>query len=112
MVDSYGLTKAIFSIMIGCVKCFRFTLCTKGAVPIMDDHVYMTLLFDFYGELLTDRQKEILTRAYFEDLSLSEIGEIYKISPQGVRDTLKRAEKLLRYYESKLKLLEAHLNKE
>ena len=45
----------------------------------------MTMLFDFYGELLTDRQKEFYDLYYNEDLSLSEIAENYGISRQGVR---------------------------
>ena len=50
----------------------------------------MTMLFDFYGELLTDRQKEFYDLYYNEDLSLSEIAENYGISRQGVRDVIKR----------------------
>ena len=52
----------------------------------------MTMLFDFYGELLTDRQKEFYDLYYNEDLSLSEIAENYGISRQGVRDVIVRAE--------------------
>ena len=48
----------------------------------------MTMLFDFYGELLTDRQKEFYDLYYNEDLSLSEIAENYGISRQGVRDQI------------------------
>ena len=48
----------------------------------------MTMLFDFYGELLTDRQKEFYDLYYNEDLSLSEIAENYGISRQGVRDVI------------------------
>ena len=54
----------------------------------------MTMLFDFYGELLTDRQKEFYDLYYNEDLSLSEIAENYGISRQGVRDVIVRAENL------------------
>ena len=46
----------------------------------------MTMLFDFYGELLTERQKEFYQLYYDEDLSLAEIAENYGISRQGVRD--------------------------
>ena len=46
----------------------------------------MTMLFDFYGEILTDRQKEFFDLYYNEDLSLAEIAENYGISRQGVRD--------------------------
>ena len=55
----------------------------------------MTMLFDFYGELLTDRQKEFYDLYYNEDLSLSEIAENYGISRQGVRDVIVRAEMYL-----------------
>lgn len=52
----------------------------------------MTMLFDFYGELLTERQKEFFDLYYNEDLSLAEIAENYGISRQGVRDVIVRAE--------------------
>ena len=52
----------------------------------------MTMLLDFYGELLTDRQKEFFDLYYNEDLSLAEIAENYGISRQGVRDAIVRAE--------------------
>ena len=52
----------------------------------------MTMLFDFYGELLTERQKEFFDLYYNEDLSLSEIAENSGISRQGVRDVIVRAE--------------------
>ena len=55
----------------------------------------MTMLFDFYGELLTDRQKEFFDLYYNEDLSLSEIAENEGISRQGVRDVIVRAEAIL-----------------
>ena len=52
----------------------------------------MTMLFDFYGELLTDRQKEFFDLYYNNDLSLAEIAENAGISRQGVRDAIVRAE--------------------
>ena len=52
----------------------------------------MAMLFDFYGDLLTDRQREFYDLYYNEDLSLSEIAENYGISRQGVRDVIVRAE--------------------
>ena len=52
----------------------------------------MTMLFDLYGELLTERQKEFFDLYYNEDLSLAEIAENYGISRQGVRDVIVRAE--------------------
>lgn len=61
----------------------------------------MTMLFDFYGELLTERQKEFFDLYYNEDLSLSEIAENEGISRQGVHDAIARAEALLLEFEQK-----------
>ena len=55
----------------------------------------MTMLFDFYGEVLTPRQKEFFDLYYNEDLSLAEIAENYGISRQGVRDVIVRAEAIM-----------------
>ena len=69
----------------------------------------MTMLFDFYGELLTDRQKEFYDLYYNEDLSLSEIGEHMGITRQGVRDNIKRGEHILFDAEEKLGLAQRFL---
>ena len=61
----------------------------------------MTMLFDFYGELLTDRQKEFFDLYYNEDLSLAEIAENAGISRQGVRDVIVRAEAAMQEVEDK-----------
>ena len=61
----------------------------------------MTMLYDFYGELLTDRQKEFFDLYYNEDLSLAEIAENYGISRQGVRDVIVRAEGIMTEMEDK-----------
>ena len=61
----------------------------------------MTMLFDFYGELLTDRQKEFFDLYYNEDLSLTEIAENAGISRQGVRDVIVRAEAAMQEIEDK-----------
>ena len=61
----------------------------------------MTMLFDFYGELLTDRQKEFFDLYYNEDLSLAEIAENAGISRQGVRDVIVRAEAAMQEIEDK-----------
>jgi predicted DNA-binding protein YlxM (UPF0122 family) len=71
--------------------------------------VQIALLFDFYGQLLTEKQIEIIDMYYNNDLSLSEISEQQGISRQGVYDTLKRAEKTLFEYEDKLGLLNRFL---
>ena len=64
------------------------------------------LLFDFYGELLTDHQKEIYGQFLLEDLSLGEIARDAGISRQGVHDIVKRCEQALAGYEEKLHLIE------
>lgn len=65
----------------------------------------MALLYDLYGTLLTEKQQEVLTLFYDEDLSLGEIAAMWEISRQAVHDLLKRCEKLLEHYEEKLHLL-------
>ena len=65
----------------------------------------MSLLFDFYGETLTEKQRELFDLYYNEDLSLSEIAEHAGITRQGVRDSIKRAEHALREMEDKLGLV-------
>ena len=65
----------------------------------------MTMLFDFYGEVLTPRQKEVFDLYYNEDLSLAEIAENYGISRQGVRDVIVRAEAIMTDLEDKTGLM-------
>ena len=65
------------------------------------DALEMTLLFDYYGDLLTERQRQCFDLRYNQDLSLSEIAEELKVSRQGVYDNLNRAEALLRNMEEK-----------
>lgn len=60
-----------------------------------------TMLFDFFGEMLTPRQREVYDLYYNEDLSLSEISENLGISRQGVRDLVVRSEKTLQELEDK-----------
>ena len=71
----------------------------------MDSKLEISLLYDFYKELLNDSQQQVVELYVNDDLSLSEVAEILKISRQGVRDSLNRATKKLRDYESKLHLL-------
>ena len=65
----------------------------------------MTMLYDFYGDVLTDRQKEFYDLYYNEDLSLAEIAENYGITRQGVRDVIVRAEAILTDLEDKTGLI-------
>lgn len=74
-----------------------------------DKIVQIALLFDFYGQLLTEKQREIVDMYYNNDLSLGEISEQQGISRQGVYDSLKRAEKTLNEYEGKLGLVDRFL---
>jgi predicted DNA-binding protein YlxM (UPF0122 family) len=74
-----------------------------------DKIVQITLLFDFYGQLLTDKQMDIVDMYYNNNLSLGEISEQQHISRQGVYDSLKRAEKTLYEFEEKLGLLNRFL---
>lgn len=65
----------------------------------------MAMLFDFYGDMLTDRQKEFYDLYYNEDLSLAEIAENYGITRQGVRDVIVRAEAIMTDLEDKTGLM-------
>ena len=65
----------------------------------------MTMLLDFYGEILTPRQREFFDLYYNEDLSLAEIAENYDISRQGVRDAIVRAETAMTELEDKTGLM-------
>ena len=71
----------------------------------IDEVTKQSLLYDFYGELLTKRQRDVMTLYHEENLSLSEIAEEFSISRQGVHDALKNAEKSLISYENKLGLV-------
>ncbi len=62
----------------------------------------MGYLLDFYGEALTQKQREMLRQYYNEDLSLSEIGENFGITRQGARDTIKHGETALKELEEKV----------
>lgn len=84
------------------VKEYNFT---EGGNSVKNQTFRMTMLFDFYGEILTERQKEFYDLYYNEDLSLAEIAENYGISRQGVRDVIVRAETIMTELEDKTGLL-------
>ena len=75
----------------------------------MEKIVEQALLFDFYGELLTEHQKEIFEDHVLNDLSVSVIAADRGISRQGVHDMMKRCDKILRGYEEKLHLIDKFL---
>jgi len=66
----------------------------------------MALLVDFYGPLLTDKQRNVWDLHYQQDLSLAEIAEVEHISRQAIHDLLKRTERILVEYEAKLGLIQ------
>ena len=72
----------------------------------IDEITRQSLLYDFYGVLLTERQREVMELYHEENLSLAEIAAEMGISRQGVHDALKKAEKSLEGYEQKLGLVE------
>lgn len=72
----------------------------------MEEILMQTLLFDFYGDLLTDKQQQIYQQVVLDDYSLSETAEQLCISRQGVHDTIRRCKKTLDEYERKLHLVE------
>ena len=80
--------------------------CMITQVINVNEILKQALLFDFYGELLTDHQKEIYGQFLLEDLSLGEIARDAGISRQGVHDIVKRCEQALAGYEEKLHLVE------
>lgn len=72
----------------------------------MERIAYQNLLYDFYGELLTEHQRRIYESAVYEDLSLKELSEEYGITRQGVHDLIKRCDKVLLEYENRLHMIE------
>lgn len=72
---------------------------------MFENVIEISLLYDFYGQLLTAKQRELLKLYHEDNYSLSEIAEEYGISRQGVHDAVKKAEKSLHAYENKLGLV-------
>lgn len=68
----------------------------------MDKSIEMTMLYDIYGKLLTIKQQQIFEEYYLYNLSLREIAENRKISYQGVRDSIKSSENMLKNFEDKI----------
>ena len=76
----------------------------KGERAQVAKNLEISLLFDFYGDMLTDKQRDVVELYYNDDLSLSEIAENEGITRQGVRDSIKRAEAQLLEMEDRLGL--------
>ena len=70
----------------------------------MAKNMEIAFLFDFYGDMLTDKQRDVIDLYYFNDLSLAEIAENEGITRQGVRDAIKRAEAQMLEMEDRLHL--------
>ena len=71
----------------------------------MPKNLEISILLDYYGQMLTEKQREVAQLYYNEDLSLAEIAQFANITRQGVRDSIKRAEHALGEMESKLGLV-------
>ena len=76
----------------------------KSNMDILEKKNKYNHLYDYYGCLLTEKQQEYFTSYYFDDMSLSEIADVYNISRNAVHDQLKKIYNLLDYYEEKLRL--------
>jgi len=76
---------------------------------VMDSILFKSLIYDFYNELLTEKQKTIYELYNHFDMSLSEIAQNMDITPQGVSDILRRSEKVLNNYENKLNFVQNYL---
>ena len=70
----------------------------------MDNRVYLINLYDYYGELLTEKQQVYFEDYYFNNLSLAEISSNYEISRNAIHKQLKEVIDKLNYYENKLQL--------
>ena len=84
----------------------EFGVCRGLDVLKLAKNLEISLLYDFYGELLTEKQQEVIELYYNEDLSLAEIAAHSGITRQGVRDSIKRAEFQLLEFEQLLGLAE------
>ena len=83
-----------------------FFSCKIGKVIVMEEILKQTLLYDFYGELLTEHQQNVYEDVVLNDYSLSEVAQDQGISRQGVHDLVKRSTRILEEYEEKLHLVE------
>ncbi|MDD3048734.1 MAG: HTH domain-containing protein [Bacilli bacterium] len=70
----------------------------------MEERTYLTILYDYYGELLNEKQKLYFEEYYFNNLSLSEISDNFKVSRNAIHKQIKTIEERLISYEEKLKL--------
>ena len=78
---------------------------SESGIEKLDELVHLSMLYDFYGELLSEHKKRIFEDYILNDLSLSEIADELNISRQGVHDMVKRCTQELKDYEEKLSLV-------
>lgn len=81
---------------------------TLQVIFVLKKTIKITMLFDFYGSMLTEKQQQIIKSYFYNDLSLAEIADNIGISRQGVYDHLHRSEESLDNYEAKLGLLKKY----
>ncbi len=81
---------------------------TLQVIFVLKKTIKITMLFDFYGSMLTEKQQQIIKSYFYNDLSLAEIADNIGISRQGVYDHLHRSEENLEAYEAKLGLLKKY----
>lgn len=74
----------------------------------MSKNLELSYLIDFYGDVLTEKQREVMEQYYNDDLSLAEIAENFGITRQGVRDSIKRGEAILLELEDKVGFARRH----
>ena len=84
--------------------------CMIAKVIDMDQVLKQSLLYDFYGELLTEHQRGVYEEVVQNDLSYSEAAEMFGVSRQGIHELVKRCNRILEEYESRLHLVERFLN--
>lgn len=75
----------------------------------MDEVLKQSLLYDFYGELLTEHQRNVYEEVVQNDLSYSEAAEMFGVSRQGIHELIRRCNRILAGYEEKLHLVERFL---
>ena len=74
----------------------------KGVAAVVTKNLEISYLLDFYGDVLTEKQRDVMEQYYNDDLSLSEIADNFGITRQGVRDAIKRGEGTILELEDKV----------
>ena len=96
-----GRAESGIIILVRKAKCLYKGAGGRAVAPVAKN-LEMGYLLDFYGEVLTDKQREMMSQYYHDDLSLSEIGENFGITRQGARDAIKHGENTLLELENKV----------